>query len=62
MYDAADTSGLDALITAWAKNGGEKYSSKNVINVLLIGVDDAESNTAARMPSFCSHSTSARRR
>ena len=28
MYDAADTSGLDALITAWAKNGGEKYSSK----------------------------------
>lgn len=45
MYDAADTSGLDALITAWAKNGGEKYSSKNVINVLLIGVDDAESNT-----------------
>ena len=45
MYDATDTSGLDALITAWAKNGGEKYSSKNVINVLLIGVDDAESNT-----------------
>mgnify|MGYP002747225589 CR=1 FL=1 len=39
MYDAADTSGLDALITAWAKNGGAKYSSKNIINVLLLGVD-----------------------
>lgn len=52
MYDATDTSGLDALITAWAKNGGEKYSSKNVINVLLIGVDDAESNR----PLGCPHS------
>ena len=45
MYDVSDASSIDSLITAWAKNGGEKYSSKNVINVLLIGVDDAESNT-----------------
>ena len=26
-------------MTAWAKNGGAKYSSKNIINVLLLGVD-----------------------
>lgn len=39
MYDVSDASDLDALITSWAKNGGAKYSSKNVINVLLLGVD-----------------------
>ena len=39
MYDVSDASSIDSLITAWAKNGGAKYSSKNVINVLLLGVD-----------------------
>ncbi len=39
MYDVSDASSIDSLITSWAKNGGEKYSSKNVINVLLLGVD-----------------------
>lgn len=39
MYDISDASDIDSLITAWAKNGGAKYSSKNIINVLLLGVD-----------------------
>lgn len=39
MYDVSDASSIDSLITAWAKNGGAKYSSKNIINVLLLGVD-----------------------
>ncbi len=38
MYDVSDASDIDSLITKWAKNGGEKFSSKNVINVLLLGI------------------------
>ena len=39
MYDVSDASDIDSLITEWATKSGQKYSSKNVINVLLLGVD-----------------------
>lgn len=39
MYDVSDASDIDNLLEQWATNGGAKYSSKNVINVLLLGVD-----------------------
>lgn len=48
MYDVSDASDLDGLLTAWAKNGGEKYSSKNVINVLLIGTDSEDGKASGR--------------
>ena len=40
MYDVSDASSIDSLITAWAKNGGAKYSSKNIINVFAPRVDE----------------------
>lgn len=39
MYDVSDASDIDTLLEKWATNGGKKYRSKNVINVLLLGVD-----------------------
>ena len=40
MYDITDADSLKDLLRSWATNNGEKLSSKNVINVLLIGEDD----------------------
>lgn len=40
MYDITDAESLKDLLKAWSTNGGELISSKNVINVLLIGQDD----------------------
>ena len=40
MYDITDADSLKDLLKSWATNNGEKLSSKNVINVLLIGEDD----------------------
>lgn len=54
IYDEEDIKNMTALSWAssvndylyqWANNGGDLYSSKNVINVLLIGLD---SNTALK--------------
>ena len=42
MYDVSNASDIDSLLEAWATNGGEKYRSKNVINVLLLGIDGKE--------------------
>lgn len=39
MHDVSDASSLDDLLYKWATNGGEKISSKNVVNVMLFGVD-----------------------
>ena len=40
-----DANSLKDLVKKWATNGGEKYSSRNVINVLLIGqVEDANNS------------------
>ena len=40
IMDAIDSAGsLNDFLYQWANNGGEHYSSKNVINVLLVGLD-----------------------
>lgn len=39
MHDISDASSLDDLVYKWATNDGEKVSSKNVVNVMLFGVD-----------------------
>ena len=40
MYDIESTDSLKDLLRSWACNGGEKLSTKNVVNVLLIGEDN----------------------
>lgn len=40
MSDISNAEDIKDLLKSWAKNGGEKLHSKNVINVLLIGEDD----------------------
>lgn len=40
MYDITDADSLKDLLRSWATNGGEKLSSRNVVNVLLIGQDN----------------------
>ena len=43
MMQAIDSAGsLNDFLYQWANNGGELYSSKNVINVLLVGLDSKE--------------------
>ena len=43
MMQAIDSAGsLNDFLYHWANNGGELYSSKNVINVLLVGLDSKE--------------------
>ena len=40
IMEAIDSAGsLNDFLYQWANNGGELYSSKNVINVLLVGLD-----------------------
>lgn len=48
MDDITDAKSLNDMIKKWATNGGEKMSSKNVINFLLIGVD-SQSNLSDSM-------------
>lgn len=43
MNDITDAKSLNDLIKNWATNDGEKMSSKNVLNVMLLGID-SESN------------------
>ena len=38
----SNASTYNSYIYQWANNGGELYSSKNVINVLLVGLDSAQ--------------------
>ena len=43
MMQAIESAGsLNDYLYKWANNGGELYSSKNVINVLLIGLDSKD--------------------
>ncbi|MCQ2484524.1 MAG: LCP family protein [Clostridia bacterium] len=42
MGDVHDSASLNEWLKNWALNGGEKMSSKNVINVLLCGVDSTD--------------------
>lgn len=46
MNDVSDASSLDDLLYQWATNGGEKLASKNVINVLLFGVDSSDGSAS----------------
>ncbi len=39
MFGVSDAASLNDALKKWANNGGEKMSSKNVINILLIGQD-----------------------
>lgn len=39
MNDITDAKSLNELIKDWATNNGEKMSSKNVVNILLLGID-----------------------
>jgi polyisoprenyl-teichoic acid--peptidoglycan teichoic acid transferase len=40
MHDVSDASSINDLLYQWATNGGDKLSSKNVINVMLFGADN----------------------
>jgi len=42
MHEVSDAGSLDELLREWAINGGEKMYSKNVINVMLFGVDSED--------------------
>lgn len=43
IMEAIDSAGsLNDFLYQWANNGGELYSSKNVINVLLVGLDSKD--------------------
>lgn len=44
-----NASSLKELLKGWATNGGQKMSSKNVINVLLLGLDESESRSDTMM-------------
>lgn len=46
MGDVSDANSLNEFLESWAHNGGEKIHSKNVLNVLLCGID-TEDGTAA---------------
>ncbi len=39
MYGVSDAASLNDALKKWANNGGEKMSSKNVVNILLLGQD-----------------------
>lgn len=39
MFGVSDAASLNDALKKWANNGGEKMSSKNVINILLLGQD-----------------------
>lgn len=39
ISDIADASSVKELIKGWATNGGDKMSSRNIMNILLIGED-----------------------
>jgi len=41
MNDITDANSLNDLLKEWATNKGEKMSSKNVVNILLLGIDSA---------------------
>ncbi len=42
MTAISEAGTLNDFLYQWANNGGEIYSSKNVINVLLVGLDSAD--------------------
>lgn len=46
MGDVHDSASLNEWLKTWALNGGEKMSSKNVINVLLCGVDSTDGSAS----------------
>ncbi len=42
MKAISDAGDLNDFIYQWSENGGELYKSKNVINILLLGLDSAD--------------------
>ena len=52
MGDVTDANSLNSYLYNWANNNGEKMHSKNVINVLLCGVDDSDGAEYGRSDSI----------
>ncbi len=52
MGDVTDANSLNSYLYNWANNKGEKMHSKNVINVLLCGVDDSDGAKYGRSDSI----------
>ena len=52
MGDVTDANSLNSYLYNWANNNGEKMHSKNVINVLLCGVDDSDGAKYGRSDSI----------
>jgi LCP family protein required for cell wall assembly len=46
MHDVGDADSLNAWLKEWATNGGEKMSSKRVVNILLCGVDSKDGSAS----------------
>ncbi len=42
MYDVGNADSLNGMMHEWATNGGEKMHSRNVINILLLGLDSKD--------------------
>lgn len=42
MQAISDAGDLNDFVYKWSENGGELYSSKNVINIMLFGLDSAD--------------------
>ena len=47
MGDVTDANSLNDFLYSWANNGGEKMHSKNVLNVLLCGVDTKDGTASS---------------
>ena len=47
MGDVTDANSLNEFLYSWANNGGEKMHSKNVLNVLLCGIDTNDGTASA---------------
>lgn len=47
MGDVTDANSLNEFLYNWANNGGEKMHSKNVLNILLCGVDSNDGTASS---------------
>lgn len=45
IYDIAHADSVKELIKEWATNGGDKLSSPNITNILLVGEDDVDGSS-----------------
>ena len=42
MYDVGNSDSLNGMMREWATNSGEKMHSRNVLNILLLGLDSTD--------------------